>query len=215
MIVTTSVHFTTPCSNTYKLCAMQFICPPMTTLQVFYTALKLNVTCKKGQKRPNVAVLVGNSADVAGGVRKGLVRSASYGGGRRIPKHLPKPSPSKRGHYWRKVSGHLLLAFTIFTIALSERVENKSSSLGSSFIRGAITLGVTYGPWPSSRSLILICHTCWAVNTPAWGWGLGGRVGRWEIIFFLLFGHGRHGCKLKYVTDFALNAFCANYKMPI
>ena len=42
----------------------------MTTLQVFYTALKLNVTCKKGQKRPNVAVLVGNSADVAGGVRK-------------------------------------------------------------------------------------------------------------------------------------------------
>ena len=102
MIVTTSVHFTSPCWNTYKLCAMQFICPPMTTLQVFYTALKLNVTCKKGQKRPNVAVLVGNSADVAGGVRKGLVRSASYGGGRRIPKHLPKPSPSKRGHYWRK-----------------------------------------------------------------------------------------------------------------
>ena len=65
----------------------------------------------------------------------------------------------------------------IFTIVLSERVENKSSSLGSSFIRGAITLGVTYGPWPSSRSLILICHTCWAVNTPAWGWGWGVGLG--------------------------------------
>ena len=76
--------------------------PQVPTLKVFYTALKLNVTCKKGQKRPNVAALVGNSADVAGGVRKGLVRSASYGGGRRIPKHLPQPSPSKRGHYWRK-----------------------------------------------------------------------------------------------------------------
>ena len=47
------------------------------TLEVFYTcALKLNVTCKKGQKGPNVAILVGNSADVACGVRKGLVRSA-------------------------------------------------------------------------------------------------------------------------------------------
>ena len=57
------------------LCAMQFILP-MPTLEVFYTALKLNVTCKKGQKGPNVAILVGNSADVACGVRKGLVRSA-------------------------------------------------------------------------------------------------------------------------------------------
>ena len=67
---------------------------------------------------------------------------------------------------------------------LSERVENKSSSLGSSFIRGAITLGVTYGPWPFQQVSDSNLPHLLGSEYPCMGLGVGGRVGRWEIIFF-------------------------------
>ena len=93
--------YKSPLKHVQAVCNAVYMSPYDHSASVLHCP-KAECDMQKGQKRPNVAVLVGNPADVAGGVRKGLVRSASYGGGRRIPKHLPKPSPSKRGHYWRK-----------------------------------------------------------------------------------------------------------------
>ena len=73
---TTLLHFSVPFISGL-LCRVQcsLYFPSALSGSVLHGALKLNVTRKKGQKRPNVAILVGNSADVACGVRKGLVRS--------------------------------------------------------------------------------------------------------------------------------------------